>query len=256
MILDYLEIHLADHCNLNCKGCGHFSPLSEEKFTDFITFRKDFIRLKELFDNIFKIRLMGGEPLLHPDVLIFLEFTRFIFPDARISLVTNGLLLPMQSEIFWEKCFRNNIVIEITKYPIKLDFESIEKKGGSSLVKIEIGEMKTHFYKGINIEGNSDPSTAFHSCQLKFKCPFLKGGKIFICAFPALVHVFNKYFAQSIPLKKEDSIDIYDNINASDILDFLNRPSPICCWCLSDWPIFKWKPSERKIDEWVGTDPD
>ena len=28
------EVHLVDHCNLNCKGCSHFSPVSEKKFVD------------------------------------------------------------------------------------------------------------------------------------------------------------------------------------------------------------------------------
>ena len=26
------ELHLVDHCNLNCRGCTHFSPLAEKKF--------------------------------------------------------------------------------------------------------------------------------------------------------------------------------------------------------------------------------
>lgn len=30
--LDYVEFHLADHCNLNCRGCGHFSPIADETF--------------------------------------------------------------------------------------------------------------------------------------------------------------------------------------------------------------------------------
>jgi organic radical activating enzyme len=255
MILHYLETHLVDHYNLNCKGCGHFSPLSDKKFTDFKSFERDLIRLRELFDNISIIRLMGGEPLLHPDVSAFLEFTRLTFHDARIVLVTNGILLLKQSERFWEKCSKNDVVIEITKYPIKLDFEAIEKKRKSFSVKIETRGIVTRFYKGINIAGNSDPSIAFHYCQSKFKCPFLQDGKIYICAFPALVHIFNKYFVRSIPVTEADSIDIYANINGSDILDFLNSPGPMCRWCLSNWPTFKWKVSGREIDEWIGTDP-
>ena len=32
------DIHLVDHCNLNCKGCLHFSPLSEEKYLEIQSF--------------------------------------------------------------------------------------------------------------------------------------------------------------------------------------------------------------------------
>ena len=30
----WLEVHLAEHCNLNCKGCSHFSPLAEKEFIE------------------------------------------------------------------------------------------------------------------------------------------------------------------------------------------------------------------------------
>ena len=29
-----LEIHLVDHCNLNCGGCNHFSPIAKPWFID------------------------------------------------------------------------------------------------------------------------------------------------------------------------------------------------------------------------------
>lgn len=46
--LPYLEFHVADHCNLNCKGCVHFSPLvPREKFADYETVRQDLLQLKK-----------------------------------------------------------------------------------------------------------------------------------------------------------------------------------------------------------------
>jgi hypothetical protein len=40
--MKYLEHHIVDHCNLNCIGCSHFSPLAEKWFEDFETFKLDF----------------------------------------------------------------------------------------------------------------------------------------------------------------------------------------------------------------------
>ena len=37
---------------------------------------------------------LGGEPLLNPDLIEFLHQGRALLPDARLRLVTNGLLLP------------------------------------------------------------------------------------------------------------------------------------------------------------------
>lgn len=30
--LPYIEMHLVDHCNLNCRSCSHYSPVSPERF--------------------------------------------------------------------------------------------------------------------------------------------------------------------------------------------------------------------------------
>lgn len=59
-----LEVHLADHCNLNCKGCSHFSNLvSSAKFADFNQFRKDILQLTHYFSQIHTFFLLGGENL-------------------------------------------------------------------------------------------------------------------------------------------------------------------------------------------------
>ena len=39
-VLDYLEFHLADHCNLNCAGCLHYAPFADKRFADVETVRR------------------------------------------------------------------------------------------------------------------------------------------------------------------------------------------------------------------------
>ena len=41
-------VDIVDHCNLNCKGCGHFSPLASESFLDIETFENDFMSDEEI----------------------------------------------------------------------------------------------------------------------------------------------------------------------------------------------------------------
>ena len=63
------SVSLAYHCNLNCKGCAHFSPLSPAQFPDFEEVERDFARLSELFAGKCKyVCLMGGEPLMNPQI--------------------------------------------------------------------------------------------------------------------------------------------------------------------------------------------
>lgn len=105
------EVHLTDKCNLNCKGCMHFSCLCEEtNLLDIHIYENDCKRISELTKGkIDNILLLGGEPLLHPNVKDFLIITRKYFPEISIpnrigiiDLVTNGILLHKQSDDFWE----------------------------------------------------------------------------------------------------------------------------------------------------------
>lgn len=67
--IPYIEYHVADHCNLNCKGCVHFSPLvSQEEFADFAVVEKDLKRLHQIVEYIEEIHILGGEPLLNKEL--------------------------------------------------------------------------------------------------------------------------------------------------------------------------------------------
>lgn len=54
-VMPYLESHLTDHCNLNCAGCSHFSPLSSQNYVSIEQYKKDIQRLAKLFANIRRI---------------------------------------------------------------------------------------------------------------------------------------------------------------------------------------------------------
>ena len=40
-VLYHFEVHITDHCNLNCKGCAHFSNLCKPTFADLDEFEAD-----------------------------------------------------------------------------------------------------------------------------------------------------------------------------------------------------------------------
>ena len=59
--LEVVEIQLAEHCNLNCFGCNHFSQIAQKEFLSLETFTKDLTRLSEISKGfIGNLRLMGG----------------------------------------------------------------------------------------------------------------------------------------------------------------------------------------------------
>jgi hypothetical protein len=90
-----IEIDLTYACNLKCLNCNRSCSQapSEERIT--VGQIKKFV--KESIENNVKwerIRLIGGEPTLHPDILeivyIILEYNKRHSPETNIQLITNG----------------------------------------------------------------------------------------------------------------------------------------------------------------------
>lgn len=108
-VLKYIEYDIVGHCNLNCKGCSHFSNIQKEKqFVELEVFERDIKRLANLFSEIKRIKILGGEPLLHPDFDKFIVSARKILPKARIDIVTNGILVDKINEEVWDVIRKNN----------------------------------------------------------------------------------------------------------------------------------------------------
>ena len=255
--LTNFEVHIVEHCNLNCQCCNHFSPLAKPHFADINLMEKDFCRIKELTDgDVDFINLLGGEPLLHPQITDFLKMARFYFPKTALNLVSNGILLAKEDENFWECCKKNNINICVTKYPVKTDWAYIERKAAEYGRTIRYWNnndiLKHSWIFPLNFEGTSDIAENFLTCQDANSCIFLRDGKLFTCVVPPNIHHFNEYFGKNLEVCEKDYIDIYKAKDIDEILRFLATPIPFCRYCnvkgrKYDLP---WKTSKRDIHEW------
>jgi hypothetical protein len=176
------DVQLADHCNLNCKGCGNFSPVAPKHFLEKEIFEKDCTRLAELSGGRLEdICLFGGEPLLHPEIAEIMKIARKHFPDTDIGILTNGILLLKMNNDFWDCCRENNIKITITKYPIKIDIPAIKEKARKVLVQLEVfyeNTERTFFFRPLNSAGNMNPKKNFMFCWEANRCIILKDGKL------------------------------------------------------------------------------
>jgi hypothetical protein len=260
--LRYFEVHLTEHCNLNCASCAHFSPLADEIFADIKIFERDMNRMSELFHkNVGKIRLMGGEPLLHPKLLNFVHITRKAFPNpsTSIDIVTNGLLLLKQEETFWKTCKDNNIRVSVTKYPINLDFEKMVQTAKLYGVLLnfdgtsETEPIKTMCHRVYDLRGSQNYKKNFKACGYGNGCIFLKDGRLSTCGLSSHFQHFNKYFSQNIEVTDADSIDIFKSRTAKEILRYLTNPIPLCRYCNVQARTYgnTWCVSKKDIKEWT-----
>ncbi|MBR3622522.1 MAG: glycosyltransferase, partial [Selenomonadaceae bacterium] len=93
-VLLQVEMHLSDRCNLNCRGCTHFSPLFHEMGFDKETALTDVRTLARNVSHIMDFYFLGGEPFLNKDIASYIRAVRSILPQTRLTVVTNGLLIP------------------------------------------------------------------------------------------------------------------------------------------------------------------
>jgi MoaA/NifB/PqqE/SkfB family radical SAM enzyme len=250
------EVYLLYHCNLNCAGCAVFSPIAKEEYLDTACYEQDCKRLSELTDGKAEcIRLMGGEPTLHPNMSVFFNITRRYFKTAEIQLVTNGISLNKQDDNFWETCGKNNIKIQISKYPIKIDMDGISEKGKSKNVAIEITESKADemFHLKLDIEGKQDSVDSFNNCWVKNSCITLSKGRLYTCSIIPAVEHFNSYFSKELTVKGNDGIDIYKTNTIKEIFEFLTKPIGFCHYCNMKGMIYgqKWHISQKEMEEWT-----
>lgn len=250
----YLEIHLVDHCNLGCASCTHFSPIAEQWYINSDKFKADLDQLQKIFGQnyVFDVRLMGGEPLLHPQINELLHIARTSLRTSKISLVTNGILIKKMNVSFWETMSENNILIYFSEYPIDMNYKELEevaKSHGVDVVGLDHND-KSYFGKlPIDIiPGNQNSN--FKCCPHGNNEHSLRDGKIYTCMTAANIDVLNKKYNLHLP--NENGIDIYSVKNKKQIIRFTKKSVPLCAYCRPSMNTrFLWHRSKRQKEEWL-----
>ena len=169
-----------------------------------------------------------------------------------------------QSEIFWKACRSNNVKIVITKYPIRLPFNEIEKTakkhgvkltyfGQSRIVRHSKIGLKTLWKLPLNLQGTEDKKKSFELCHASNTCILLEEGKIYTCAPIPYIKYFNKHFGTNVEVSPNDYINIYEVKNIEEVFEFLCKPMPFCRYCNRREPVYgiDWDTSKKEISEWV-----
>lgn len=243
-----VEYHVVDHCNLNCKGCAHFSNISPERFRKVEDFEADIACLASKMD-LDELVIIGGEPLLHPDVASFLSAARRYYRKCSISLCTNCLLLGKMNDEFWNSMRENRIGIKLTIYPpMKKNLGEIIRLVQRKGVKIAHIQIADYFGVSMNRNGDSDPETMHKHCSRRI-CHHLRDGRLYTCPDACYMDLFNARFQQEIP--RDPGIDIYQN-SGKALERYVTTYKDMCRYCGTKYRTFRWAQSKKVITEWDG----
>ncbi len=234
--LPYLEFHAADHCNLNCAACEHYSGLlDEEKYPKLDRLKEDLSKLHEFFDDIATIRILGGEPLLNPEINEIIKMTKQQYPGTFLRVVTNGLKLFSMSDSFFETLRDQGVRLDISLYP------PLQERRA---------ELESLLTKKQTLQPSDNAEAVFYNCA-QAHCHNLYEGKIAACFLPFTTKYFNDYFHMEIP--EDGAVDLYEEGMTTEIIKkALNRSFQRCAYCTSPVPI-EWSTIHNPsvLSDWV-----
>lgn len=252
--LRFVQYNVAQNCNLNCKGCANYSNIYRNtNFNCAESFRNDLIELKKFFWGVQEIKLMGGEPLLNDNICSFLIYAREIFPDSKLTIGTNGILLNKMDSKFFDVVKRNSVTFAISLYPsLKHKKESLEILLNKYDIDYIIMEFKGEFMKYLYDYPVRTMEDGYNNCPAK-ECHCLDNGYLAVCSKPLYLYRLNDNFNLNIP-DQSGKFNLYKtNIDPWKLDELLRTPFDTCRYC-GEKQYFAWKTvskDEMQIQDWI-----
>lgn len=242
-VIKQVEMHVVDFCNLNCRGCTHYSPVFPKEYPDVEIRMKDVEKLKKKFTHIINFYLLGGEPFLHPDIISYIRKTRKILPDTNIYIVTNGLLIPTLNEEVLQTIYDNEVIVSISEYEpthriINKIISTLDKYG--IVYQIRPFDIKQKFNLPLTLDKNNHYA---RKC-ISNGCVNIWQGKIARCPSLMYIDVLNEKFGLTLP--NEGIISLDDSLQGRELLKELKKEVPLCQHCV-EYEI-EWKRCGNNID--------
>lgn len=246
LLIEHLEVHLADGCNLNCRGCTHYAPLfSPGDFPDLTEVLDDIQAVSEKVDVIESIMLMGGEPFLNPQFGEYVIKVRQLLQYSTITVVTNGLLVEKVSDENLRKVAEANALLSITGYPpTRAKLDRIKDILTAHNIKWEVrGHVDEDKF---NLPLTTNDNTSLEHFCMSGNCMNIWHGKIARC--PSLMYIskINEVFNKNFP---ETGIKRIKDIDGEEIMRLAGSDVELCKYCVKN--IINWskcKPVKEESD--------
>lgn len=253
--LETMEIHAADHCNLNCKNCSMFCGLVEQAiFPDFTETETGIRILKKYFHHIKKFRIIGGEPLLNKELHRYLDLIRDIYPYTDIRLISNGLLVHKMPDILIRTLRKNDVTFIVTQYPALADqMDGIHHFLNEHEIRHEITDPVWEFQKIYDASGCQNGEQNFKTCHWKKTCATMYGTSIAGCFVPFVIPCLSRAFHLDIPVTGMINLN-ETGLTAKKIREKMDRPHALCRYCAPNGIFVPWQKMDSRqglcLEDW------
>ena len=268
--LDYMEFYITNVCNLTCTGCNRFNNYKFKGFQRWADYKEEYTQWsKELQVNT--ISILGGEPLLNLDFMLWLQGIRELWPTTNIRVVTNGfylnkivglydyinsqklteLWIGIHNKMHKEKILKNieNFLVGPLTYEFNKDniYQQYMWITDSNGVRLKV-EYNWWFHQGAIVKTetgktlhNSDITKAHNICHSK-TCHHLMNGKIYKCGAVALFPEFDKQHSLELSSEDRELMNSYRPLSVTDseetkvnFINNLKNSIPQCKFCPEEY---------------------
>ena len=116
LVIPQIDFVITTRCSLRCRECANLMPYFKEPETYSVEFLKEELdKLLEYVDEIHELRVLGGEPFIHPHLNEILDYAVTKKKINRIVIFTNGTVLP-KNDLLIESLRKKKISITISDY--------------------------------------------------------------------------------------------------------------------------------------------
>jgi polysaccharide pyruvyl transferase WcaK-like protein/organic radical activating enzyme len=120
VIVEKLVVKTGTTCSLKCEKCGEFNPWLAKKGKSFsIGSQKlsgDIFRFAKSVGMINILHIAGGEPFIHGDLFLLLDYVSNIYNIKRIEVVSNGTIVPDEATLSLLASLKEKIIVLVSDY--------------------------------------------------------------------------------------------------------------------------------------------
>jgi len=147
-VIPFLEWMIITSCDLACPGCDRFIDFNHPWIESLDQLKENMNKWSTMLQPK-RIALIGGEPLLHPQLNDIIVHTRKCFPNSIIEIFTNGIMLNKHPDL--AKILQEN----------NPTFISITIHNSSGVIKNRIYNNIKEYIAGKEIDYEVDDATAY-----------------------------------------------------------------------------------------------
>lgn len=236
LILPSLQIALTEKCTLKCRDCSNLMQYYEHP--RHIPLKQIMAEIEQLYKNVDYVRnvlIIGGEPLIYPELEDFLkQIKNYRQKMGVVWLTTNATVLP--SKNVFQLLRENNILLRLSHYgKLSIKNNAIIEMCKKTSVSYEENkweylqwrkEMAPTYPPCVDDKQNQ---TRYEKCKARICENSIMDGKFYFCQF--LAHMEILY---GMPYNTENSLPL--TADKEELRRYLERKTflPGCAYCSGD----------------------